>query len=124
DGGRRLHRGDRTGELERQVERERTAFARRALERELAAEQVRQFAADRETEARTAIFAAGAGVRLLECFEDDLLLLGGDADTGVCDFERHYHRRFVEDLVLRVPSADRGCHVEPHTAVLRELEGV
>ena len=34
-----------------------------------------------------AVLAAGAGVRLLECLEDDLLLLRRDADAGIGDLE-------------------------------------
>ena len=41
-----------------------------------AAEQHGQFAADRQSETRTAIFARGAGVGLLKCFEDESLLFG------------------------------------------------
>ena len=44
---------------------------------DLAAEQARQLAADRKAEAGAAVFPAGAGIRLLECLEDQLLLLQG-----------------------------------------------
>ena len=56
-------------------------------EADLAAEQVRELAADREAEAGAAVLAAGAGVGLLERLEDELLLLGRDADAGVGDHE-------------------------------------
>src|SRR5947207_1073816 len=64
----------------RQVEREGAAFARRATETNLAAEQSRQFAADRKTQARAAVLAAGRAVRLLERLEDNLLLLRRNAN--------------------------------------------
>ena len=50
---------------------------------DFAAEQARDFAADRQAQARAAVLAAGATVGLLERFEDDLLLLRRNADAGV-----------------------------------------
>ena len=44
-------------------------------------------------ETGAAVLAAGAGVGLLEGLEDDLLLLGRDADAGVGDLERDHDRR-------------------------------
>ena len=78
----------RAGVGERQVQRERAALARLAAEADLAAEQGRELAADREAEAGAAVLAARAGVGLLERLEDQLLLLGRDADAGVGDHER------------------------------------
>ena len=59
-----------------------------AREADLAAQQRRQLAADRQAEAGAAVLAAGARVGLLERLEDQLLLLGRDADAGVRDRER------------------------------------
>ena len=70
---------------DRQVQREAAALARRALDRDLAAEQATDLAADRQTEARAAVLAAGGAVGLLERFEDHAQLVGGDADAGVGD---------------------------------------
>src|SRR6185437_8072698 len=58
----------------RQIEGERAAGAWRAAQANLAAEELRELAADRETETRAAILARRAGVRLLERLEDDALL--------------------------------------------------
>ena len=91
----------RTDIGERQIERERAADAGLAAQLDLAAEQVRQLAADRQAEAGAAVFAAGAGVGLLERLEDDALLLRRDADAGVGDLERHHRRRVVEDRMIR-----------------------
>src|SRR5687767_15768132 len=55
-----------------QVERERAAAAERAAQPDLAAEQLGDFAADRQTETGAAVLAAGRAIRLLEGFEDDL----------------------------------------------------
>ena len=92
----------------RQVERESAAHAGRAAQPDLAAEQVRKLAADREAEARAAVFAAGAGVGLLERLEDDLLLLRRDADAGVRDLERHHRRRVAQHRMIGAPAAHRG----------------
>ena len=53
-------------EIERQIEREGAASSRRAVHRELAAQQPGDFAADRKAKARAAIFAAGGAIGLLE----------------------------------------------------------
>ena len=55
---------------------------------DLAAEQLGNFAADRQAEAGAAVLAAGRAVGLLERFEDDLVLVRRDADAGVFDLER------------------------------------
>ena len=99
--------------------------ARRAAQLDLAAEQARELAADGEAEAGAAVLAAGAGVGLLERLEDDLLLLGRDADAGVGDLER-------DDRAA--PGAGSGgprssplataATLQPHAALLGELEGV
>jgi len=57
---------------------------------EATAEQIRQLATDGQSQAGAAVFAAGAGVGLLERLEDDLLLLRRDADAGVRDLEGHH----------------------------------
>ena len=50
---------------------------------DLSAQQMREFPGDSEAKASTAVFAAGAGIGLLECFKDDALLLGRDANAGI-----------------------------------------
>ena len=57
--------------------------------RDLAAEQPRQVARDRQAEPGAAELAVGGAVRLAERLEDQLLLLGGDADAGVAHRELH-----------------------------------
>ena len=71
----------------RQVERERAALPGRAGQADLAAQQPRDLAADRQAQAGAAVLAAGAAVGLLEGLEDDLLLVRRDADAGVGDGE-------------------------------------
>src|SRR5262249_46914780 len=71
----------------RQVELERAPRAGRADDRDLAAQQAGDLAADREPEAGATVAAARAAVRLLKRLEDDLLLLGVDADARVAHRE-------------------------------------
>ena len=106
--------------VERQIQRERAAAARHAGQADLAAEQMRQLAADGETEARAAVLARGAGVGLLERLEDDPLLLRRNADAGIAHRELDHRRR------LRSASGDpsiqppvRHAHVQAHAAVAR-----
>jgi hypothetical protein len=117
-------RDGRAHVFERQVEGERAAHAHRAAQLDLAAEQIRELAADGETEARAAVLSRGAGVGLLERLEDDLLLFDGDADVGVGDFERDDRSRLTEDRMLGRLTSGRGGDVEAHAAVLGELESV
>src|SRR5947199_2962909 len=107
-----------------EVELERAPLAGGADDGDLSAEDPGDLAADREPEPRSAVPAAGAAVRLLERFEDDLLLLGMNADARVADREDHYGRRIVEHVVVRVPSLAYEARPERHAPVLRELEGV
>ena len=87
------------------IQRERAADTGRAAQMNFAAEQVGQFAADGEAQSRTTVFAAGAGICLLERLEDDLLLLQRNADAGIGHFECDHRRRLVEHRVLRAPAA-------------------
>ena len=91
---------------------------------DFAAQEVRQLTADRETQAGSSVFAAGARVGLLECLENNLLLFQRDADAGVGHLEAHHHRRLVEHRVVSIPSAERGRDIEPHAALRGELERV
>src|SRR6266404_4994096 len=68
-------------------------------------------AADGQTKARAAILAAGAGIRLLEGFEDDPLFLGGDADAGVADLNGDHRLVSAQDGMVRTPALRRGPHV-------------
>ena len=58
------------------------------LHRDVAAEQAREVARDRQAEPGAAVLAVRAAVGLAERFEDHLLLLGRNADAGVAHRER------------------------------------
>src|SRR5690606_31088674 len=73
-----------------QVQNELATLAGITPQANLAAEQARQLAADRQPEARTAVLAAGGPVRLLERLEDDPLLVRRDTDTRITDGKRHH----------------------------------
>src|SRR2546429_104587 len=72
----------------RQVERERRALALLRAHLDLAAQEARDLAADRQPEPRAAVAARGAAVRLLERLEDQAQLVVGNADAGVGHLDR------------------------------------
>src|SRR5207253_11359891 len=65
-GGRRAGGGRWAAVFQRQIKRKGAAHAGRTAQMDFAAEEVRQLAADRETEAGSAVLAAGACIGLLE----------------------------------------------------------
>src|SRR5436853_588197 len=69
------------GEANRQRERERAALRDGARDVDLAAQRVGELAADRKPQPRATVLPTGGAVRLLEGLEDDLQLLGSDADA-------------------------------------------
>ena len=77
----------RAGVADRQIERERAADARGAPQLNLATEQTRELAADRQAQAGATVLPARAGISLLERLEDDSLLLGWDANAGIRHLE-------------------------------------
>ncbi len=89
----------------RQIERERAALDRDALQVDFAAQQAGDFAADGQAQAGAAIAAAGAAVGLLEGLENDLLLVGRNADAGVRDREGDHAAGAVQAFVVVPPAA-------------------
>ena len=69
-------------------------------------------------------FRAGAGVRLLERLEDDLLLVRRDADAGVGDFERTTPEACRTATRWSSSIANGWRRRQVIAAVLGELEGV
>ncbi len=109
---------------ERQVDGERAAFAGRARDGDLAAEEADELAADRQAEAGAAVDAGRRAVALGERFEDPLLLLLVDADAGVDDGDGEHRRRAVERLAVGLQPSSATRDLEPHLADGGELEGV
>src|SRR3990172_1555233 len=70
-----IHGGKRDGE--------RGPLAEGALDRDLPSHHLTDVLADRQPEARAAVFAGGQGIRLVERLEQLPHLLGGHADAGV-----------------------------------------
>jgi hypothetical protein len=64
-----------------------TAVAGIAFDANRTAHQADQSFRDGKTETSAAVLSRGRHVRLGECFEDTCLLILGNADAGVCDFE-------------------------------------
>ena len=124
--GRRCTRQRRRARLgfERDVERERRPFTGPRPHLQLAAQQPRDFAADREAETRAAIFAAGRAVGLLERLEDELLLVLGNADARIGDGDFDRTLGLVEDRVGRTPALFGATHAERDAALRREFERV
>src|SRR5216684_4108399 len=91
---------------------------------DLAAEQAGEPPADRQAEAGSAVFAARAGVGLLERLENNSLLLRRDADPGVGDLERHNARGLIESRVASRPPGGDGRRAQADAAFRREFEGV
>ena len=89
---------------QRQVEGERAALPCTLVRLDFAPQQHRQLAADRQAETGAAILARGAGVGLLECLEDQPLLLGRDADSGVLDGERDDLLRLAQHRMIDAPA--------------------
>ena len=87
---------------------------------DLAAEQARDLAADRQAEAGAAVAAAGRPVGLLEGLEDQPQLVLRDADAGVGDRERDA-RTGARAWSSSSVGADRRCRTLP---LLGELERV
>ena len=108
----------------RQVQGEGAARPGRADELDLAAEELRELAADREAQARAAVLAAGRAVGLLERLEDDLLLVRRDADAGVAHREGDHPLGALELLVLRRPARRRRRDGDGDVAGVGELERV
>ncbi|GJE73411.1 hypothetical protein CHKEEEPN_4976 [Methylorubrum podarium] len=89
-----------------------------ALDNDLAAQQARDLAADREAEARAAVLAARGSVGLLERLEDDPLLVLGDADPGIGDGHGDPLGPGAQGRALRRTDPERDA------SLLGELEGV
>src|SRR5215470_14549947 len=97
--------------------------AGRADEMNLSPEKPGDLAADGQAQPGAAVLPARAAVRLLEGFEDDLLLVGGDADARVGHREGEHRIGAAHALSLGHGDVG-GTDGERDTAVAGELERV
>ena len=89
------------------------AFTGRALERQVAAHELRQPAADRQSEPGAAVLAGGGAIRLREGLEQLALLLPGNADPGVT------HGHAERGMARRVVGNGRGLDAQLDLALVR-----
>ena len=106
---------DRGPLTEARGEAERAALARFALDGDLASHQLGELLGDRQSESRTAVFAGGRGVGLLEGLEQTLDLRLAHADAGIAHGELD---ELAVGSVLQNPNLD--CDL----AFVGELDGV
>ncbi|MNI63216.1 hypothetical protein D3C73_1185720 [compost metagenome] len=97
--------------LQRQDQAERAALPRRAGDVDRAAEQRGQVAGNRQAQACPAITTIGGAVGLAKGFENDFLLIVGNADPRIADNKGY--------AVVR-----RRAHGQADSASLSELHGV
>src|SRR5579862_3277942 len=122
-----VHRNDASGWPHinlRQVERKRAAPPRRTLQLYLAAQQACELAADCESQTRAAVFATGSCVGLLEGFENNPLLFGGNPNTGIGNLKCNYRWRCRQNRMVLAPTACDRRHRQAYAPLLGELERV
>ncbi|MNM65345.1 hypothetical protein D3C81_767810 [compost metagenome] len=122
DGDRRRHRADRS-RPQRQHQRETTALVLFAVHHQLATQQLGQATCDGQAQSTATVVAAGAGIHLLECFENGFQALFRNADAGIA------YRQCQVLLIGGGTHAgkQRGIghrQVQRHLAFAGELEGV
>src|SRR6266540_5793753 len=119
-----LARLDGGGAIEglRQIQHERAAEPDFAGQPDLAAEQPRNLAADREAQARATILAARGAVGLLERLEDDAVLVRGDPDAGVSDTKRDHPSRAAQRDVIVAPAVAGDIDRQVDLALFREFQ--
>src|ERR1700753_4046140 len=108
----------------RNVEREGASLTGRAAQLNLSSQQVRQFAADGQSESRSAVLAACSGIGLLKGLEDDALLFLRNTNAGIRDLERNHRARAIENRMAIAPSGGDRRNLQTHTSLLGELECV
>ena len=107
-----------------QIERERTAFVRRASQLNLASQQARQFPADRQSQARAAILSARAGIRLLKSLKYDSLFIKRNTNTSIGNFEGDYGRHAAQYRVILTPPARGYRHGQVDASLFGKLKRV
>ena len=106
----------------RQVECEHAPLPRHAAQSNLAAQQAGQLTADGQPKTSAAVFAAGAGIRLLKRLEDNPLFLERNTNPRVGDLEGNNRSGPAQDRVVLAPSSLGYRNRKTYTALLGELE--
>ena len=101
----------RRGEDGRNNQGKGAAFTGRAVQGQLAAQQMRQIARDRQPQPCAAVLAVGTAVGLAEGIKDQSLLVRRDANAGVADGKRHH-------------AAGRRAHPQRDISLAGEFDGV
>src|ERR1044071_3891279 len=109
---------------DRQEEREHAALAFFTLDLDRSTKQFGETLTDRKSKTRSTILTAGRTFCLLECFEDDLLFLRRDTDTGIADRERDHLVCSVEVRIASSPAFVRNEYAEYNFSLLCKLERV
>src|SRR5262249_23752506 len=107
-----------------QIQRKRAAKARRTDQPDLASQQSGDLAADGQSQAGAAVFAARAAVSLLESLENDGLFFLGNAHARIVHRKREYGRRRIQAIIIGTPSAVRSGYAQVNASLMRELEGI
>src|ERR1700674_5424699 len=91
---------------------------------DFATEEAGQFATDRQPQTCSTILTAGAGVCLLESFEDDPLLVQRNTNAGIGNFKGHNRSSLPQDGVTLAPAARSQRRRQADASQFGELEGV
>jgi len=82
------------------------------------------FTSDGQPKTRAAVFAAGASIGLLECLENDLLFVRGNADARVGLRKRPGRFGMRQGFVVRTPALVCRRDLQRDFALLGELKGI
>src|SRR6185503_10278632 len=107
-----------------QVKRERAAFAGRAVDANFAAQQTRDFAANRKAQARAAVLTARGAVSLLEGFEDNSLLVFRNTDACIGNRECDYVTRAIQRFEIILLPWRRRFDPQHDISFFSKFEGV
>ena len=102
----------------RNFEPERGPFADDALDADIAAHQLDDVSADRQSQSGSTVFPGGRVIALFEAFEDPIKICLRDADPRIGDADAN-----ARLAVFAIDVANL-CDADDDVALLRELDGV
>src|SRR6476469_2978598 len=89
-----------------------------AFEFDFAPEKPRQLTTDRQAKSRSTVAATGASVRLLERFEDCVLLVRWNSNSAVANRKREHRLGPLERRMRGTPTRGSGRHLQPDITAL------